>query len=228
MSVEPRQKALWLRELQLNGFVVLRDFLPVNWVAAVHDQLMPIMLGEYKKCEQQNFATGRGPGRVAFDVGRYADLLGPPLADDLYRKNAVIEELVAAILGPDSWARGWTMIETAWRGSTHMMWHSDQKIEDTPDPDGPHEPLRVTYNIPLVDFTWANGATEFIPGSHRLPRSFLNHSFLDIPNIYAVRVELRRGDAMLRDGNASHRGTPNLTEEPRAMLDQTYKKKAAV
>jgi hypothetical protein len=33
-----------------------------------------------------------------------------------------------------------------------------------------------------------------------------------------------RGDALLRDGNGLHRGTPNLTDEPRPMLDQTYKK----
>jgi len=28
---------------------------------------------------------------------------------------------------------------------------------------------------------------------------------------------------MLRDGNTLHRGAPNLTETPRAMLDQTYR-----
>jgi hypothetical protein len=28
---------------------------------------------------------------------------------------------------------------------------------------------------------------------------------------------------MLRDGNTLHRGAPNLTDTPRAMLDQTYR-----
>jgi hypothetical protein len=28
---------------------------------------------------------------------------------------------------------------------------------------------------------------------------------------------------MLRDGNALHRGTPNLTDTPRILLGQTYK-----
>jgi ectoine hydroxylase-related dioxygenase (phytanoyl-CoA dioxygenase family) len=81
----------------------------------------------------------------------------------------------------------------------------------------------VTYNIPLVDFTWANGATEFIPGSHTQPRAFLSHAFLEVPNLYPASPQLRRGDAMLRDGNGLHRGAPNLTDVPRAMLDQTYR-----
>jgi hypothetical protein len=41
--------------------------------------------------------------------------------------------------------------------------------------------------------------------------------------VYGVRPDLRRGDAMLRDGNTLHRGAPNLTDTPRAMLDQTYR-----
>jgi ectoine hydroxylase-related dioxygenase (phytanoyl-CoA dioxygenase family) len=81
----------------------------------------------------------------------------------------------------------------------------------------------VTYNIPLVDFTWANGATEFIPGTHLQPRTVVGDPLLDIANVYSVRPDLRRGDALLRDGNTLHRGAPNLVEMPRAMLDQTYR-----
>jgi ectoine hydroxylase-related dioxygenase (phytanoyl-CoA dioxygenase family) len=104
-----------------------------------------------------------------------------------------------------------------------MGWHSDQVFDETADPHAPNRTVRVTYNIPLVDFTWANGATEFIPGSHLQPRAEAAKELLDIPNIYPVRPDLRRGDAMLRDGNTLHRGAPNLTETPRAMLDQTYR-----
>jgi len=32
-----------------------------------------------------------------------------------------------------------------------------------------------------------------------------------------------RGDVILRDGNTLHRGVPNWTDVPRAMLDQTYR-----
>jgi ectoine hydroxylase-related dioxygenase (phytanoyl-CoA dioxygenase family) len=81
---------------------------------------------------------------------------------------------------------------------------------------------RMAFNIPLVDFTWCSGAMEMLPGSHHLRRGFPSVS--DLPRVYPVRLELRLGDAVLRDCNCLHRGTPNLTDHVRPMLDQTYKR----
>jgi ectoine hydroxylase-related dioxygenase (phytanoyl-CoA dioxygenase family) len=105
-----------------------------------------------------------------------------------------------------------------------MDWHSDIPLEGAAEPDAACRPSRVTYNIPLVDFNWANGAMELLPGTHHLPRSYLAQSIFDVENLYPVCLRMNRGDALLRDGNGLHRGTPNLTDEPRPMLDQTYKK----
>ena len=224
MSIEPAQKDRWLREFRLNGFVVLRAFLPVDYVEALWEQMLPLLHGEKAKGDQGDTPNRRGPNRYSFDVGAYSQILGGPLADARYLSHPVIEELVEDILGPRSaWGRGWTRVECAFKGSEYMGWHSDQVFDETADPALPNRTVRVTYNIPLVDFTWANGATEFIPGSHVQPRAFLAHAFLDIPNLYSVQPQLRRGDAILRDGNGLHRGAPNLTDVPRAMLDQTYR-----
>jgi hypothetical protein len=225
VSIEPRQKELWLKEFQLNGFVVLRGFLPADLVARMHEELLPLLEAEHAKAVQDSYAKGRSPGRLSLHIGPYADLMRGSLADERYRKNAVVEELVDAILGQGRWERGWTVVEACWRGAEFMGWHSDQKVEDTPDLDAPHETIRLIYNIPLVDFTWANGAMEIIPGSHRLPRRFHHTTDLtEIPNIYPAPLRLARGDALLRDGNGLHRGTPNLTDAVRPMLDQTYKR----
>ena len=43
-------------------------------------------------------------------------------------------------------------------------------------------------------------------------------------NIYPYLLRLNVGDAVFRDGNILHRGTPNLCDDVRPMLDQTYKK----
>jgi hypothetical protein len=225
VAIDPQQKQRWLNEFHLNGFVILREFLPVEFVRAMHEELMPLLAAEHAKAVQDNFQKGRMPGRLSLHIAPFADMMRGALADARYRRNPIIEELVDALIGAGRWQAGWTVVEAVWKGAAFMPFHSDQKIEDTPDPDGPHETIRVTYNIPLVPFTWASGAMELIPGSHHLPRRFPNtFNFLEIRDVYSTRLELRLGDALLRDGNTLHRGTPNLTDEPRPMLDQTYKR----
>ncbi len=225
MPIEPTQKENWLKEFSLNGFVVFRNFLPLEFVDALAAELAPLLEAEYAKACKDGFASGRNVGRLALHLEQYAQLLGGALADDRYQRNPVIEELVDAVLGEGCWKRGWTNVEANWKGSNFMGWHSDQKPEDTPDPDGPHEVIRVTFNIPLVDFTWQTGAMEMLPGSHHLPRSFGAVDGVD--NIYPYLLRLNRGDAIFRDGNILHRGTPNLGDRVRPMLDQTYKKLTA-
>ena len=224
MAIDPQTKDLWLREFRLNGFVILRGFLPVPFVEALWEQMLPILRGEKERGDRGDTPNTRGPHRYSFDVGAYAQLLGGALADERYLAHPDIEELVEAVLGPrTTWGRGWSRVECAFKGSEYMGWHSDQVFDETPDPQSHNRTVRVTYNIPLVDFTWANGATEFVPGSHLQPRSVVDDRLHEIPNVYGVRPDLRRGDAMLRDGNTLHRGAPNLIDTPRAMLDQTYR-----
>jgi hypothetical protein len=228
MTIDSAQRARWLKEFRLNGFVILRGFLAVDYVEALWEQMLPLLRGERDRGESGDTPNKRGPHRYSFDVGSYAKLLAGPLADARYLANPIVLELVEEILGPKgTWGRGWSRVECAWKGSEYMSWHSDQVPDETPDPHAPNRTVRVTYNIPLVDFTWANGATEFIPGSHTQPQHFLDQKFDDVPNVYSVQPTLFRGDAILRDGNTLHRGAPNLVDVPRAMLDQTYRKAKA-
>ena len=222
MAIDQGQKELWLQEFHMNGFVVLRDFLPRDLVARMYEELSPLLEAEYRKEAESDWTRGRAPFRLALDVGPYADLMRGALADDVYRSNPVIEELVGAILG--KLRKGWTQVEVPWKGSKFMPWHSDQTPKETPDLAGRHEIVRLTFNIPLVEFTWASGAIELLPGTHWLPRNFWEDKDIRAVNAYPVRLDLRLGDAVLRDGNTLHRGTPNLTDRPRPMLDQTYKK----
>ncbi len=224
MPIDPRQKELWLNELMINGFITLRNFLPVELVEGMYEQLLPILRGEHARAVADNFKEGRGSGRLAIDLTGYARVLQGPLASVLYHRNPVIEEMVDAVFTPyGAWRRVWTNVEAVFHGSQYMGWHSDQRWPTPSEPDGRHRSLRLTYNIPLVDFRWSNGAMSILPGTHHLPRSFsATRPVIDIPNVYPVSLDLQRGDALLRDGNTLHRGTPNLTDEPRPMLDQTY------
>ncbi|HYV86435.1 MAG TPA: phytanoyl-CoA dioxygenase family protein [Patescibacteria group bacterium] len=220
-GIDPRQKSLWLYELNLNGFIILRNFLPLDLIEAMHAQFLPLLQGEIAKLTSGDERMLRGSHRLSFDLRDYISYLRGPLDDDRFRRNPVIEELVTAVL--DSWRYGVTKAECPLKNAATMAWHPDVPNDETRDPSKPPRPVRLTFNVPLVDVNDSNGAMEIIPGSHRMHHHDCAAHILEVPHIYPTRILLRRGDAMLRDGNALHRGTTNMTDEPRVLLDQTYR-----
>ena len=221
MSIDPEDKRLLLYELTLNGFVILRQFLPRQLVRDMHDQFLPLYQGELARLRAGDTSSLRGRNRMSFDISLYADKLRGPLDDDRFRRNPVIEELVTAVLG--RWRYGVTKAECPFQDSDTMAWHPDVPNDDEPDPARSICPRRLTFNVPLVDINDANGPMEIIPGSHRMHHKGVENVIYSLPRVYSVKILLDVGDAMLRDGNALHRGTPNLTARPRILLDQTYR-----
>ncbi len=224
MNTTPDLTQLRLKEFRLNGFVVLPGLLPPGAVEAFHQELLPILRGEFAAATRGEGSALRGPSRIAFDLTRYQKLLDGPFYQEMFTQNPVAEDLVGRILAPaGGWRRGWTQVECPFPGAVPMTWHPDQTLDETPDLTAPNRTVRVTFNIPLVDFTPENGAMEVIPGSHLLPRSELAFPFETLPRLYPVSLGLKQGDVLLRDGNMLHRGTANRSSGPRPMLDQTYK-----
>jgi Phytanoyl-CoA dioxygenase (PhyH) len=221
VPIDPEQKRLWLYELNLNGFILLRSFLPTDLVEAMHQQFVPLLNGEIARLETGDTSSLRGRSRMSFDIARYVELLKGALDDDRFRRNAVIEELVTAVLG--SWRYGVTKAECPLRDSDTMPWHPDVPDGSTGDPAGPVRRRRLTFNVPLTDINDANGPMEVIPGSHRMHHEEVRTRIYSLPQLYTTRILMRRGDAMLRDGNLLHRGTTNLTDRPRVLLDRTYR-----
>ena len=87
--------------------------------------------------------------------------------------------------------------------SATQKWHSDG--------DHCHDELQLPPHalnvfVPLVDVTLANGATEFLPGSH-----------LDwqAPGHRPLVLEAKQGDVLLFDWRLKHRGLANKTRAPR-------------
>ena len=221
MPIDAEQKRLWLYELDLNGFIIFRNFLPLDLVQAMQQQFEPLCRGQIARLEAGDTTALRGRNRLSFDIAAYVDRLKGPLDDDRFRRNPAIEALVTAVLG--RWRYGVTKAECPLRDAEMMSWHPDVANDESRDPTRPVRPVRLTFNVPLVDIDETSGPMEIIPGSHRMHHHGVEKVIYAVPRVHSVKILMRLGDAMLRDGNALHRGTPNRTDRPRVLLDQTYR-----
>jgi ectoine hydroxylase-related dioxygenase (phytanoyl-CoA dioxygenase family) len=72
-------------------------------------------------------------------------------------------------------------------------------------------PFAINMFVPFVDFTEANGATEFTLGSHQWGTDWSQ----DEAGAIDILGEAARGSVVLFDYRTVHRGKPNLTPAPR-------------
>src|SRR5437773_6465035 len=141
----PDQKADLLYELELNGFVVLRNFLPLDLIDALYEEVTPILAGAVRRLAKGEQSELRGANRICLDLPPYIKVLsGGPLEDPRFRRNPLIEELADSVLG--KWRYGVTKAECPLPGSQYMSWHPDS------DDDYLLQPVRIerfTFNVPL-------------------------------------------------------------------------------
>ena len=71
MLIESRQKARWLYELRLNGFIIFRNFLPLDLIQAMSDQFRPILNGELARLQAGDTSKLRGRNRLSVCPGRF-------------------------------------------------------------------------------------------------------------------------------------------------------------
>jgi len=96
-------------------------------------------------------------------------------------------------------------------------WHRDTVPLFDPDVDYNIPPWFYTTLIPLQDLTLQNGATLFIPGSHKC-------SYEDAKNFPKIQFEAKVGSVILFDGRILHKGMPNATTTTRTVLYTVYSK----
>ncbi len=140
-----------------------------------------------------------------------------PLAHTQLVAQPVAVQLMQALLGEDIQC-AFFHTNTALPGSGIQPVH-----RDTGHLMGVAHPVAtLVLNIPLCDFTIANGATEVWPGTHSIIGGVLDDE--RAAAFPSVRTEIPVGSFILRDMRMWHRGMPNDSDNPRTMYAIVYER----
>jgi hypothetical protein len=198
-----------IAQLRQDGFCVLRNHLPHATIDACREALWPTLLAVLERRRDQ---PNRGPYRhflpMPFD---------PPCFAPEFFFDPVILRIVHHALDLRAVADQWGC-DVPVRGSTHQEPHADFErplFAQWPDLDLP--PYMLVVSFGLTRITAEDGPIEIAAGTHSLTRRRALHA-IRTGDIALRPVLLDLGDVLIRHPWAIHRGTPNLTGTPRAMV----------
>jgi len=184
------------------GFCVVPAMLPCDQTA----QLLTI-IDYLREREVRPNKERLGHQRVLHLAAKhpaFVALMCHPLTVAIYEKY----------LGRDFVCSTWTS-NTALPNADLTYWHVDHPYWTIAPPYPVDPPLTAHAIWCLDDFTTDNGATKFIPGSHRIPRLPEHNGNYDCEG---VSVEASAGSLIVAHGAAWHSAGRNRTEKPRTAI----------
>jgi hypothetical protein len=202
-----------LAEMHENGYCVLRGRLPTGVVEACRETFWPIML---KHIGEHGNEPNRGPRRHFLPM----PFEPPGFAPEFFFDTQVLD-VIRGAMGSRVVADQWGC-DIPLRGSEYQRFHVDYQrplFEEVPDLSVPPYTLVVSFG--LIPITAAHGPIEIAIGTHRMPREEAIQSIESgVSNVRSVLLDI--GDVLIRHPWALHRGTPNLTDTPRALVSIRY------
>ncbi len=199
--------------MQEKGYCVLRDHFARSLVVSCRDAFWPLLLTYLERNQNQ---PNRGEHRYFLPMP-----FEPPCFAPEFFFDAVILGLVRSVMDNRVVADQWGC-DVPMRGSKHQEFHVDYRhplFPETPDMSLPTYMLMVSF--PLIDISLANGPIEVAPGTHRMPRAEALRA-VENNEVETQPVTLNAGDVLIRHPWALHRGTPNVTNTPRALVTIRY------
>ncbi len=200
-------------ELHENGYCVLRARLPKSLVDACREAFWPTLLTYLKNHEHQ---PNRGPHRHFLPMP-----FEPPCFAPEFFFDPEVLHIVRGAMGRRIVADQWGC-DVPLRGSEYQDVHVDYQrplFEEVSDLALPPHMLVVSFG--LVTIAPANGPLEIAPGTHHLPREAAMQ-VVKCGKTALCAVPLEIGDILIRHPWALHRGTPNATDMPRALVSVRY------
>jgi ectoine hydroxylase-related dioxygenase (phytanoyl-CoA dioxygenase family) len=206
-------EADYLADLRHRGFCVVRSRIPTAAIDACRRVLWPGLLQRLADHADQ---PNRGPHRHFFPV----PFTRPCFSPEFFFNDDVLR-IVRGTLGDRVVADQWGC-DTPVRGSTYQEIHADYQrplFEESPELELPPYLLVVSFGVNPI--TAEDGPIEIAPGTHRMPRPEAARG-VAAGAVSLEPVPLAIGDVLIRHPWALHRGTPNTTDTPRALLTIRY------
>lgn len=200
-----------LAELEERGFCVLKSHFDTAALDQCRQAFWPVLLAYLERNRER---PNRGDQRhflpMPFD---------PPCFEFFFDDGilGIVRSLMGKRFVADQWG-----CDVPLKGSTHQQFHVDYRhalFAEAPDLPLPVYMLAISFG--LHDISLEDGPIEIAPGTHRMPREEAMRA-VAAGEIQPQPVTLEMGDVLIRHPWALHRGTPNVTDRPRALLTIRY------
>ena len=208
----------WIKEradeVRLTGSTLIRNVLPVDKIDELNRVFEPIL--------EQTIRNEKGIG----NRGPHRYYITPPFCspwtDSSIIDNNIIMEIVTELVGVDG-VFCQLATDTPCQGSQYQLFHRDTQSL-FPEWDQQTPPFQLAVNFPLVDSNSENGPLEMTRSTHLLDKDEALRR-IESGEIPIEQVLMKRGDILIRDVRHIHRGTPNLTDQPRPMVVLGYSRR---
>jgi len=220
-------------QFRRDGYVLIENVLPSDFVATVRSAFMQVMDGKVARFKlapvkprdgrdkrNDNVKIDFRPEGGNHDLNRWNMHLPtrPEFLNERLIANPVVLPVIKELLGPKPVAFI-IASDTPYPGSGFQNIHQD------------FPRFGLTVNVPLVDFTEDNAPLELWPSSHVREGGFhtgkVNLSAAEIRAVAARipgrRMLIKAGSFLIRDQRLVHRGTANTGTSPRPCLAIWYK-----
>jgi ectoine hydroxylase-related dioxygenase (phytanoyl-CoA dioxygenase family) len=193
------------RQLDEQGYLVFRNLLPSKKIDTILARLEELWATEGDHAGEENY--------IEVGVRRLANLANKgEIFRELYAHPQILE-VIEAVMGPQIRASMVNARDVPPYTGVRMPFHMDSDKGRVRDEKGY---CAATAIWMLDEFSAANGATAFVPGTHLLgksPKEVLTDLNASHPD--EIVIEGQPGDVLVFNGHCWHAGRPNETDSHR-------------
>lgn len=185
-----------LAAIDRDGFTIVEN--------AIEPTLLRELVDEIHRVERERGSAPKGNPAEGYATLRNYNLLAKGAAFQKMPVHENVLPVVERVLDEGCLLSGMTAIDIG-PGEKAQPLHPDDILMDVPRP---HVPLMCVSMWALTDFTDANGATRFVPGSHKFDHApDFSREYETLP------AEMPAGSVMIFHGSLWHGGGSNSTTD---------------